>query len=117
MLLRGLECDSFASHGDNVRSYIQLVLQRLYRETGLQVLQLCQQFSWKHLHSVSEWWLIATWRYDFHRCCLLGARGGGDVGTSPRLAFAAERCSRHGGLVAPGLTRDREGGGWEAWGF
>lgn len=60
MLLRGLECDSFTSHGDNVRSYVQLVLQRLHREMGLEVLQLCQQFGWKRLHSISERWLIAT---------------------------------------------------------
>lgn len=58
MLLPGLECDSSTSHGDNVRSYIQLVFQRLCEETGLQVLRLCEQFSLKHLHCTSERWLM-----------------------------------------------------------
>lgn len=58
MLLHGLECSALTSHGDNVRSYVQLVLERLFKETGLQVLQLCEQFGLKQLRCVSERCLI-----------------------------------------------------------
>lgn len=58
MLLPELECSSSTSHEDNVGSYILLVFPRLCKETGLQVLQLCEQFSLQHLHCASERWLM-----------------------------------------------------------
>lgn len=58
MLFFRLECDSSTSLGENVWRYIQLVFQRLCEETGLQVLQLCEQFSLKHLHCTRDQWLM-----------------------------------------------------------
>jgi len=85
MLLHGLECNSFTSHGDNVRSYIQLVLQRLYKETGLQVLQLCEQFSLKHLRCVSEQWLIMALLIGVLSVLLAGCLQRCYAGASPGL--------------------------------
>lgn len=45
MHLPELERSSSTSCGDNVGSYIQLVSPRLCKETGLQVLELWEQFS------------------------------------------------------------------------
>lgn len=43
-----------------MRSYIQLVFQKLCKETGLQVLQLCENLAWSiYIVQVSDgwWWL------------------------------------------------------------
>lgn len=85
MLLHGLECSALTSHGDNVRSYIQLVLQRLCKETGLQVLQVCEQFSLKHLHCVSQRWLIMALLVQVLSVLLAGCLQRCCAGGSPSL--------------------------------
>lgn len=98
MLLPGLECDSSTSRGDNVQSYIQLVFQRLCKETGLQVLRLCEQFSLKHLHRTSEQWLMV-----FNQFAVAGSSlAGHNAGSLLDLLFHT-KCD---GCV-------REGVGWE----
>lgn len=101
MLLPGLECDSSTSRGDNVRSYIQLVFQRLCKETGLQVLRLCEQFSLKHLHRTSERWLMVIMAFNWF--AVVGSSlAGRNAGSLPDLFF----CTKCDGCV-------REGFGWE----
>lgn len=85
MLLHGLECSALTSHGDDVRSYVQLVLQGLCKETGLQVLQLYEQFSLKHLHCVRERWLIMALLVRVLSVLLAGCLQRCCAGASPDL--------------------------------
>lgn len=93
MLLSELERSSPTSHGDNVGSYIQLVFPRLCKETGLQVLQLCEQFSLQHLHCASERWLMVITVFT-HFAVVGSSLAGHSAASLPDFLFCVMAATR-----------------------
>lgn len=84
-----------------MQSYIQLVFQRLCKETGLQVLHLCEQFSLKHLHRTSERWL--TVMMAFNRFAVAGSSlAGHNAGSLLDLLFCTKCDGSASGRVLDG---------------
>lgn len=84
-----------------MRSYIQLVFQRLCKEMRLQVLGLCEHFSLKYLHCTSERWLVVIVAFIWF-AAVSSSLAGHDTGSRPNHIF----CTKCDGC-------NREGFGWE----